>query len=312
MTRVSVAAVAVVLAVAAATTAVGSHAPGRTEAATPAAGAFAGPVALEDGRRIYMECRGAGSPVVLDAGVRSRSDFWVERQPETRGRTVFPGIARFTRVCIYDRPGTTLGTEAFSRSDPVPMPRTAKDAVADLRALLRAARLRGPHVLAGHSTGGLIVRLYASTYPSQVAGLVEVDALSEFLQGPLNRAQIIAYDELNNGPLPGLEAYADLEQILFRPSFGQMRRADARRPLGRMPIVVISRRLPLPVPPGLPEGLTTPVLETAWRAGQNELATMLPGARWVIATRSSHYVMFSQPALIIGAVRDVVDEVRRS
>ena len=84
-------------------------------------------------------------------------------------------------MCACDRPGTPVG-EKPSRSDPVPQPTTAKDAVADLHALLSAAGEAGPYVLVGHSYGGLIVRLYASTYQKEVSGLVLVDALSEGLQ----------------------------------------------------------------------------------------------------------------------------------
>ena len=39
-----------------------------------------------------------------------------------------------------------------------------------------------PYVLVGHSYGGLVVRLYASTYPDDVSGLVLVDALTEGLR----------------------------------------------------------------------------------------------------------------------------------
>jgi pimeloyl-ACP methyl ester carboxylesterase len=70
-----------------------------------------------------------------------------------------------------------LDEKTSSRSDPVPQPQTATDAVADLHALLGAAAIPGPYVLVGHSYGGLVVRLYASTYPGEVAGLVLVDAL---------------------------------------------------------------------------------------------------------------------------------------
>lgn len=274
-------------------------------------GDFAGLVGIGHGRTIYLECHGEGGPtVILEAGLRSRSDFWSERTEETpRGPTVLPGVARFTRVCTIDRPGTTLGATEFSRSSPVPMPRTATDAVADLHAVLKAARVPGPYVLVGHSTGGLIIRLFAATYPHQVAGMVLVDALSEFLQGPLTPAQVAVYDEINNGPLEGVD-YPDLEQILFRPSFAEMRRAKERRPLPDIPLGVISRKLPLPLPEGLPAGLTTAVVERAWRKSQARLARLAPDAVHVIAEHSSHYVMFSQPRLIIDQVRRVVRAVR--
>jgi len=46
--------------------------------------------------------------------------------------------------------------------------RAAEDAVADL---LQAAAMPAPYDLVGHSTGGLIIRLYASTYPKEVVSL---------------------------------------------------------------------------------------------------------------------------------------------
>ncbi len=269
-------------------------------------GGFAGLVGIGGGRRIYLECHGRGRPtVVLEAGLRSRSDFWIERTDETRGVTVVPGVAKFTRVCIYDRPGTTLGTSEFSRSDPVPMPRTARDAVADLHALLRAARVPGPYVLGGHSTGGLIARLYAAIYPREVAGMVLVDALSEFLRKRFTAEQMAVYDELNNGSLPGLEDYADLEQILFRPSFRQTARATGAEPLPDIPVVVISRGETFPLPEDLPAGLTTEVSERAWSYAQDRLARLTPDIRQWVAKRSSHYIMFSQPRLIVRAIRRV-------
>jgi hypothetical protein len=68
---------------------------------------------------------------------------------------VLPGVAAFTRACAYDRPGTISevnrdldphGPPFFpSRSNPVFQPRTTRDKVADLHALLRATDIRGPY-----------------------------------------------------------------------------------------------------------------------------------------------------------------------
>src|SRR6516225_5690752 len=104
---------------------------------------FAGLVNVGGGRKMYLECRGIGSPtVVLVAGLRGSANDWnIAGKP---GPRVFPEIAKFTRVCAYDRPGTPVG-EKPSRSDPVPQPTTAGTAVADLHALLIAAGEAGPY-----------------------------------------------------------------------------------------------------------------------------------------------------------------------
>ena len=153
---------------------------GSTGAQAAMSGDFAGLVDIGGGRKMYLECHGAGSPtVVLVSGLRGSADDWsIAGKPEP---TVYAGVATFTRVCAYDRPGTPVGEQA-SRSDPAPQPATAGDAVADLHALLRAAHEAGPYVLVGHSYGGLIVRLIASDHPEDISGLVLVDALSEGLR----------------------------------------------------------------------------------------------------------------------------------
>src|SRR4029078_1049973 len=103
-------------------------------AATPAAaGDFAGLVDIGGGRKLWLECRGAGSPtVILEAGTGNDADTWdtVGLAVGARQPAVLPGVAAFNRVCAHDRPGTMLAPDHLSRSDPVPMPRTAGDLVA--------------------------------------------------------------------------------------------------------------------------------------------------------------------------------------
>jgi pimeloyl-ACP methyl ester carboxylesterase len=110
---------------------------------------FAKQIDIGGGRKMYLECRGSSSPtVVLVAGLKGSAEDWnITMQSEP---TVFAEVAKFTRVCAYDRPGTPVG-EKPSRSDPVPQPTTAGEAVADLHALLSAAGEAGPYVLVGHS-----------------------------------------------------------------------------------------------------------------------------------------------------------------
>lgn len=120
-----------------------------------------------------------------------------------------------------------------------------------------------------------------------------------------------AYSALNNGPIEGLD-YPDLEQIRFVRSFAQMRRAGRKHPFPDIPLSVISKGLPFGLPEALPGGLTPAVLERAWHNAQDKLAKLTPDAVHVIAKRSSHYVMLSQPKLIIYQARRVVQEAARA
>ena len=141
-------------------------------------GDFTGLVDIGGGRKMYLESRRVPNRRVGCRPQGSAEDWNIAAKP---GPRVFPEVAKFTRVCAYDRPGTPVG-EKPSRSDPVVQPTTAGNAVADLSALLTAAGETGHYVLVAHSYGGLIGRLYASTYPDEISGLVLVDALSEGLQ----------------------------------------------------------------------------------------------------------------------------------
>jgi pimeloyl-ACP methyl ester carboxylesterase len=281
------------------------------EVSTAQRGDFAGRVEVRGGRDLYLECRGRGRPtVILVSGYGNGADVWSLLDAGVRRPPVLAGVARSARVCAYDRPNTILLPDGRSRSDPVPQPRTAADAVAELHALLRAARLRGPYVLVGHSLGGLFVRLYASTYPREVAGLVLVDATSELLRELLTPEQWPGFARFSLEPVPGLDPPFELVDI--DASFDQMLRARAVRPLRPfLPLVVLSHGLPgeppPDVPPGYPDAAT---LERASQTAQNELGRLLPYARYVIARSSGHYIQTAQPELVVDAVRRVLGMVR--
>ena len=140
-----------------------------------------------DGRKLFLECRGTGSPtVVLQSGFGNAGDIW--SVTDTTSPAVFPALAETNRVCIYDRPGSMITTTNASgtptlgetprpgRSGSVPTPRDPADVVTELHDLLTAADVPGPYVLVGHSLGGAFDLLYAVTYPDEVAALVFVDS----------------------------------------------------------------------------------------------------------------------------------------
>jgi pimeloyl-ACP methyl ester carboxylesterase len=297
--------------------------PALAQSSTPAAE----PATMDDyaglvdigGRSLYLECRGEGSPtVVLVSGYRASGRFWSDDllQPDAPRTMVLPGVAQTTRVCAYDRPGTvaSIGEDDFvSRSDPITQPRTSMEIVAELHALLQAAEVPGPYVLAGHSMGGFFSRLYASTYPDEVVGLVLVDAYSEQTETLMTPEQWEAMGQLSRElgsdtvvPIPG---YGDLETLGFGADNAVMREAVAASPLPPMPLAVLAHGKPIIV---LDEkqGFTTAEWEALQQASHENLATLVPRARFSVASESGHDIHQDQPELVTEAIRQVVTGVR--
>ena len=133
------------------------------EAPTPPAIDYTKPgqlVAVDGARRLNLRCLGAGSPtVLLDAGGANYSYTW---------QFVQPAMARFTRVCSYDRAG-------YGFSDPSERPATAMNTVDDLHTALAKAGISPPFVLVGQSAGGQYMTLYADLHLPDVVGMVLVE-----------------------------------------------------------------------------------------------------------------------------------------
>jgi len=116
------------------------------------------------GWKVHLNCTGDAKPnqptIILEAGA---GDFSVEWS------LVQPSIAQFARVCSYDRAGDGW-------SEMGPNPRTKRQLVYELHTLLEKSGERGPFLLVAQSFGGVVARLYQSTYSDDVAGMMLIDA----------------------------------------------------------------------------------------------------------------------------------------
>ena len=133
---------------------------------------------------LHVIDRGTGGPtVVVDPGMGCNSLSW---------GLVYPEIAKFTRVMVIDRAGYTW-------SDASPLERTSENIVQEMHAMLQNSGIPGPYILVGHSFGGGNVRLYASKYPDDVAGVILVDSIHEdvYKEGSI----------FNKQPLPAEESF---------------------------------------------------------------------------------------------------------
>jgi pimeloyl-ACP methyl ester carboxylesterase len=270
-----------------------------------AVGDFAGRVAIPGGRHLYLECHGSGSPtVIFEAGLRSRGDIWNWARD---GTGVLPRVSPFTRTCIYDRPGTLAHFPYVSRSDPVPMPRSTAEVVADLHALLSASGVPGPYVMVGASTGGLIIRQYASLYPAEVSGLVLVDAISEAMEGLMKPGQFARYNRYYlQSPSEDAAQYKDLEAIDFYRSFAEIK--PLRRAPRRLPVFVLSANYGFSAPPGVWRGFSE-LVNRIWKRSQLYLAKLHPGTKRMVVL-SGHQIHVNRPALVARFVLRMVTRAR--
>ena len=300
-------------------------APAATAQTTPdAAGAqgdFAGLVDI-GGRKIYLECSGQGSPtVVLVAGVGSSARYWTDDLraaesaaddgvPADRGHDPRVRLRPARHVRRGGRRGASSAEATPSPNRPPPMA-----AVTDLHALLQAARVPGPYILAGHSIGGFISRMYASTYPDEVVGMVLIDAYSEFLEpifGPKLWPKLVKFNAPNASPC---RFRAMARPRRFRTRAGDDLHAPIDGDLAAAPDAVggACARQALRPSEG-PDALAGVHLQGGssrilLKANQAQ-AKLVPDARFFTAKESGHDIHQDQPALTAEAIQQVVAGVR--
>jgi pimeloyl-ACP methyl ester carboxylesterase len=273
------------------------------------------------GRKMHIDCSGEGSPtVILDSGLGDTYVSWHKVQPE---------IAKFTRVCSYDRAG--LGYSESSSG-----PRTSHVIAEELHSLLQAASVSAPYVLVGHSMAGYNVRLYASLYRNEVAGIVLVDAshpdqenqfpaeLKNMEGSWLREAEFLEYTMPFGIPrLLGLcdedpvQRAADCNWHSAREGVDELKafpvsaaQTAATGSLGDMPVAVLSHDPDKPSTE-LPPDLAKPT-NAAWQKMQEDLAHLSTRGTQAIAKNSGHYIQLDRPDTVIDAVRGVVNQARQT
>jgi pimeloyl-ACP methyl ester carboxylesterase len=236
------------------------------------------------GYSLAYGCEGSGSPtVLLEAGYTASGI-------DTFGEVILPALAKTTRVCTYDRAGD-------GSSDPRPesvKPLTGATQARELHALLAAIHVPGPYVIVGHSYGGMVVREFAAVYPTEVAGMVLIDASSE--------PEIPVYDRLHAGAwVDGTVTPATNQRIDIHATVSELEAAPS---LGATPLVV----------------LTAEVLEDRWlrtvpllaARAQTRLAGLSEDSIHVLERGVGHFIPREDPAAVIAAVDAVVRAARHA
>jgi pimeloyl-ACP methyl ester carboxylesterase len=178
--------------------------------------------------------------------------------------------------------------------------------VDELNTLLEATQTKAPYLLVGHSFGGLLMRLFASTNSSNVYGLVLAESMHrrQFdVQGP-------AFPDPSPSDAPALvrmrafwtggwrDPNSTVEHIDFERSFAQ---DQAVTSLGNLPLFTISaasaRNMPF-----VPDVSARQRLQLLWDELQADLSHLSDNRRTVHLEKSGHFVQRDNPASIVMAV----------
>lgn len=257
------------------------------------------------GYKLHIWCTGSGEPtVILEAGLGGSSADWGYVQPE---------VAKFTRVCSYDRAG-------MGYSDPRPSPRTAGRIAHELAQLLHSAKIDGPLVLVGASIGGLTVRVFASEHTGRVAGLVLVDAPHEDqevhvpqiapLVPPLASTGVFRLMGISFGPAPeslprsvqGFARATNRRAVAYQTAADEM----THLPETAEDVRTTRRQLTAPVVV-VTAGLGS---DSVWQRLQRDQLGLSKQGCQVIAERSGHFIAVGQPEAIVEPIRAMVQRAR--
>jgi pimeloyl-ACP methyl ester carboxylesterase len=257
------------------------------------------------GYRLHLWCTGDGAPaVILDTGLGGSSADWGFVQPD---------VARFTRVCSYDRAG-------MGYSDPGPSPRTARRIASELAEVLVRSGIGGPVVLVGASIAGFDVRVFASDHPERAAGLVLVDASHEDQAHEVPRMArfVPLLSTIGVLRLFGVSFGQRIESLA--PSVRQFARATSFRAAGYQAAAdeIIHIRQSASEVRSSRRKLTIPVLvitggrgaDENWRQLQRDQASLSERGCLMIAQESGHVVAVDQPEVVVDAIRTVVEIAR--
>jgi pimeloyl-ACP methyl ester carboxylesterase len=243
-----------------------------------------------------LETRKPGEPIViLESGAGRGLEHFTP---------ILSQLAERTPVFAYDRRG--LGE---SEADSVAQ--TLNRVATSLHALLQQAKVPPPYVLVGASWGGFYIRKFTTLFPSEVSGLVYLDATDSFTRAELAQLPQGALEAVYTLPPipadlpPGMRAEIESIASAVRSEFSEMR---ALQPRQDVPVVVIIAGAK--IYPRTSEAARTALVELQIKK-QSEWTQASPRGLLLVPSKARHFLFNEEPALVVDAINYAVQHARR-
>lgn len=235
------------------------------------------------GVRSYVTAGAGKHTVVFESGLGNGKEVWAP---------VFNALSAKARVVAYDRAG-------YGQSEGSTLARDGAQIVEELRAMLQVENIPSPYILVGHSLGGTIVKLFARTYPQEVAGVVLVDAReANFVQ----RCKKLGLSRMLYEPPLALFMWGRSAmrcELEAAPTTTHQARSTGSFPNVPLRVLTHHRRV----------FHWSRRVSRAWADGQSSMAGMSAKGRIKVCDRSGHHIHRDRPDLVVRAIHSVLAAV---
>lgn len=222
-------------------------------------------------RETNVNCIGTGKPtVIFEHGLN---------EPYTTFGAIQSEIAKITRTFSYDR--VMLNDKYTTGSD-----RSSQQQVENLHLLLKKLKIKGPYIIVAHSMAGFNARLFASTYPGEVVGIVFIDCSHENM--PWESTVIT-----DNGELTQKEVIKSATQV---------RNSVKKEALRNIPITVMTADY---------KNQDNEFLFNYLYGKHEDIASLSDISKHIIAEDSGHNIQSEHPELVISEIKLLLQQIKK-
>jgi len=231
-------------------------------------------------RQLHSVIKGTGEKsVIFESGLGDGYNSW---------DPIIDDVADFAQTVSYNRAGYAPSPEMATN-------RTLDNIVEELRDHLADKGVKTPHILVGHSYGGLIMYYFARKYPAEVEGLVLIDSTPHQF-----------YNRMIAAGIPDSLFYPSEDDLnsmhpVMKSEFESIRNADqlvnSKDPMTDIPLVVLTSSK---ANQGYPQEFTD-----LWVTLHDEIAAESQQGMHVVSDEVGHYIHHEASDEVIELLREL-------